>query len=467
MSWDFPASPTTGQTFSPQAGTTYTWNGYAWNLQVAGGVPATALRVFTSSTTYVPTAGTAYAIVECIGGGGGGGGIAGGAYAGTGGGGSGGYSRRLLSAAQIGASQPITIGAGGAGGIGNSTLSTSGGDTFMGSSLATALCAAKGGGGARNNAGYEGGAGGPTTGAVGDVVFAGAPGASGSSNPSATGGAPGGSSAYGGGAAGWGIADGSQDGRPGNNYGAGGGGAYTTAVVTKNGGAGSAGVCIVTEFPASAGAVGPQGPAGPTGATGAQGPTGPVGPPTNWTTGDVKMTFKTVADTGWVMMNDGSIGDASSGATTRANADCSNLFILFYGNCADADVPVQTSTGAATTRAAQGTAAAAFAAHCRMVLPKALGRAFAIAGTGAGMTARALGANVGVEEHAQTVSELANHAHVPASGGYFTISLGGNTQTGAGSFGADTYTASTAAYGGGSPMSLMQPTTFLNVMVCL
>ena len=30
MAFDFPASPTVGQTFTPAAGVTYTWNGYSW-----------------------------------------------------------------------------------------------------------------------------------------------------------------------------------------------------------------------------------------------------------------------------------------------------------------------------------------------------------------------------------------------------------------------------------------------------
>ena len=47
-----------------------------------------------------------------------------------------------------------------------------------------------------------------------------------------------------------------------------------------------------------------------------------------FTTGDVKITLKNVADSGWVIMNDGNIGDASSSATTRANADTQNLFTL-------------------------------------------------------------------------------------------------------------------------------------------
>lgn len=38
MSFDFPSSPTLGQTFTPVLGTTYAWNGYAWALQTASGL---------------------------------------------------------------------------------------------------------------------------------------------------------------------------------------------------------------------------------------------------------------------------------------------------------------------------------------------------------------------------------------------------------------------------------------------
>ena len=37
-------------------------------------------------------------------------------------------------------------------------------------------------------------------------------------------------------------------------------------------------------------------------------------PATAFTTGDIKLTLKTTADAGWAMFNDGTIGDASSGA---------------------------------------------------------------------------------------------------------------------------------------------------------
>src|ERR1044071_8503502 len=85
-----------------------------------GSFTSIARQVFSTSGTYTPTAGMLYADVEVVGGGAGGGAcdnsIANFPNAG-GGGGAGGYARELFSAAAIGASQVITIGAGGAGGV--------------------------------------------------------------------------------------------------------------------------------------------------------------------------------------------------------------------------------------------------------------------------------------------------------------------------------------------------------------
>jgi hypothetical protein len=178
-----------------------------------------------------------------------------------------------------------------------------------------------------------------------------------------------------------------------------------------------------------------------------------------FTTGDVKLTYKTVADAGWLMMNDGTIGSAASGATT-ASATTQNLFNLFFANCTDADVPLQTSSGAATTRAAQGTAAAAWAANCRIVLPKALGRAMAGAGAGSGLTSRALGANAGAETHAQTIPEMIAHTHSTLG----VAAVSGFASGTALNVNAATVTGST---GGSGAMSILGPMAFLNVMVCL
>lgn len=126
-------------------------------------------------------------------------------------------------------------------------------------------------------------------------------------------------------------------------------------------------------------------------------------------TGDGKITMRAAADPGWILINDGSIGNAASGGTTRANADTAALFSLLWTNVGEARAPMQDSSG--VTAAYGANAAADFAANRRLVIPKQLGRALAVAGAGSGLTSRALGANVGTETHALTTAELATHSH--------------------------------------------------------
>lgn len=85
--------------------------------QQAGTVLRIGFEFITETGVWVPPAGLQWAIVRCRGGGGAGGGAAGNAtdYGGGGGGGSGGYAERLLTAAQIGGPQQVSIGAGGTG----------------------------------------------------------------------------------------------------------------------------------------------------------------------------------------------------------------------------------------------------------------------------------------------------------------------------------------------------------------
>ena len=73
------------------------------------------------------------------------------------------------------------------------------------------------------------------------------------------------------------------------------------------------------------------------------------------------------APAGWLKANGQTIGSASSGATSRANADTINLFTLLWDNVANTEAPIQDSTGAASTRGAS--AAADFAANKRFPLP--------------------------------------------------------------------------------------------------
>ena len=185
-----------------------------------------------------------------------------------------------------------------------------------------------------------------------------------------------------------------------------------------------------------------------------------------WTTGDVKLTYKKVADSGWIMMNDGSIGSSASGATTRANSDTYDLFMLMW------DIPyceIQTFSGTSSTKT---TAVQDWSANKRLVLPKFLGRAIACAGQGSGLTKRNLGESIGEEKHTMTVEELAAHDHnlknkVPVYSDYYT----GNS-----TFHRDGHNLyqrgqepdiSMGTAGESKPFNVMQPTVFCNVMIKL
>lgn len=227
-------------------------SGGTWSSRLT----STQIKVtfLSANGTFTPTSGMKYCIVECIGGGGGGGaarGLASQCYSGGGGGG-GGYSRKNLTAAQVGASQPVIVGAGGGGGNMSATgIGGNGGNTSFGS-----LCIANGGLGGHHSAnGLDygfGGNGGNISGAVGDMVFWGNPGgsgfyANGGSTMMASG--NGGGGAFGGGAIGvLGLSTGAN-GNSGHEWGSGGSGAgIYNAVVDSGGGLGANGVCIITEY---------------------------------------------------------------------------------------------------------------------------------------------------------------------------------------------------------------------------
>jgi hypothetical protein len=236
-------------------------------LTLAAGVPSWApasggfLAIQKPTTSFVPTGGMKYCVVELVGGGGGSGGIGDstGGVLGGGGGGSGGYSRITLTAAQIatavaagGGSISVTLGAAGtAGAAGGASAAGNGGTTSFG-----ALCAANGGGGGAGGNGSAaalGGAGG-TAASLGDIVAAGSPGGGGMnlSGPTTSflSGGHGGSSFFGGGGRGAAsLAAASAVGNVGTNYGSGAGGAHgANSSTTRAGAAGAAGFCIVTEY---------------------------------------------------------------------------------------------------------------------------------------------------------------------------------------------------------------------------
>lgn len=205
------------------------------------------LQVFTASGTYTPTTGMQYCEVICVGGGGGGGGVANssaGNSTGAGGGGSGGFSMSTLSAADVGASKVVTVGAAGSGGTSGGGTGGAGGSTSLGSLVIAN--GGSGGPGANDGNGRAGGAG--ATAGTGDVALTGATGGRGSGGVNITFqliGGRGAASVFGSG----GSESGGHAGIASNVVGAGGGGAYS---IGGNGafagGAGGSGLCIVREF---------------------------------------------------------------------------------------------------------------------------------------------------------------------------------------------------------------------------
>ncbi|HBC0969450.1 TPA: tail fiber protein [Escherichia coli] len=195
-------------------------------------------QVFTSSGTYTPTPGTKRIRVTITGGGGGGGGckaISNNETFFGAGGGAGGTIVSIMTPTQN--SYPVTIGAGGAGGV-SATNGTSGGNSVFASLIAPG---GAGGGkvGVTNTNGGNGGV--PST---GDIRITGGHGGDGQSGNIGVSG-EGGTSHWGGGGR-----AGAGGGVSGKAYGSGGGGAYDAGYsgTSMTGGKGAAGICIIEEF---------------------------------------------------------------------------------------------------------------------------------------------------------------------------------------------------------------------------
>jgi hypothetical protein len=186
--------------------------------------------------------------------------------------------------------------------------------------------------------------------------------------------------------------------------------------------------------------------------------------------GYIMTGLDTVAPYGYLLMNDGTIGSSSSGASTRAHRDTFPLYALLWNN-----VTSQTNgTNAGGTGYAQlydnagvplasvgASAVADFAANRRVGLTKILGRALASAGAGSGLTARALGQFLGEETHTLNIAEMPSHTH-PYSAG-----AGSETVAGQGSTPIINNSANTGTMGGGGAHNNMQPSSFLNFFIKL
>jgi len=203
----------------------------------------------------------------------------------------------------------------------------------------------------------------------------------------------------------------------------------------------------------------------------------------------------------WVWQNGQTIGNASSGATGRANADTADLFGLLWTAYPNSTLPIEDSSGAASTRGAS--AAADFAANKRLPTPDKRGRtavgkddmggasaAGRMTSGGSGIAGTTMGASGGDQTVALTSSQNGSHTHsfsgtTSSAGAHdHTISVGvssgpGNAASGpsnspgatvtTSTAGAHTHTVSgsTGSSGSGSAHQNTQPSIVCNFIIKL
>jgi len=148
-------------------------------------------------------------------------------------------------------------------------------------------------------------------------------------------------------------------------------------------------------------------------------------------------TLSTLPAGGWIWADGKTIGNASSGATNRANADTSALFMGYWSSYPNSVLPIQDSSGAASTRGIS--AAADFAANKRLPVPDMRGTVEAgkddmggtaagrLTAAGSGIDGTILGASGGVETVSLTSNQNAAHSHDGSA--LTTSSAGAHTHT--------------------------------------
>jgi microcystin-dependent protein len=146
-----------------------------------------------------------------------------------------------------------------------------------------------------------------------------------------------------------------------------------------------------------------------------------VDPTTILSTGDVKWQPIQGSITGFVRMNNRTIGSAASGGTERANLDCQNLFLYIWNNFPDTICPVVGGRGATATAdwgAAKQITLLDLRARAAIGLDDmgntASGRLTALSTN----TPTTPGTSGGVDSVALTTPQLAVHAHALTDPGH-------------------------------------------------
>ena len=164
---------------------------------------------------------------------------------------------------------------------------------------------------------------------------------------------------------------------------------------------------------------------------------------------------------GWIPLNDGTIGNSSSGATTRAKSDAWLLFKQIWENTVAADCPLFTSAGAPVSKG--GSSLADWNDNRRLSLPSTVGRVLADRGTGSNALAHAFGNDTA----ALGATNLPPHAHgvsVPTSQGDGALA---RARTGNGVAGLSINISTDNGPGTSAPFSIQQKTVYYNMIIKL
>lgn len=85
---------------------------------------------------------------------------------------------------------------------------------------------------------------------------------------------------------------------------------------------------------------------------------------------------------GWVILNDGTIGDATSNGSVRANTDCYNLFALLWNTFNEFICPIYDSTGLLIAKSTDADATTAWTANRAISVPRLASRVVGNTGVG-------------------------------------------------------------------------------------